>query len=247
MQALYKGVDDKEIIKTVTNMADASALFRLGLGFEEQEPLFLNGGLTLIQFDHGLSLPDPAARRADYSPSEKVAVATMQLITRAAVEMLTSPRTMPDGTLREKEGGTLIVDEAHAVMSGSEGITAIQRMARYARSQALFPILATQRLGDIATAELFGYVTRWLVLNMKDPKEAEAALRGLGIEPTKDRIEWLAQAGVVKPSGENPGRPPLGLFRDLSGRHGPMVLGPVPALDLKYWSTTPEQQARMAA
>lgn len=236
MEALTLGVNDTAMIDLIRDMADGTPLFRLGVGYQPiGEEATAEHGLTLIQFDQPLDLPDPATGRADYLPSERAAIAALRLIFRASTETLLRSRRRPDGG--EQRGGVLIVDEAWTFMASREGLAALHKIGREGRSQQVLPVLATQRLADVTTAELLSYVSRVLVLKMGDPEEATAALRLCGLEPSAERLAWLAQAGVVERTATNPGRPPVGIMRDIDGRHAGIVLGPTPERHRRAYST----------
>ncbi|MDQ6782787.1 MAG: ATP-binding protein [Actinomycetota bacterium] len=243
MEALEAGVNDATMIDLITDMAAGTPLFRLGIGNEAvSRPASASPGLTLIQFDQPLDLPDPATPRSEYLPSERAAIAALRLIFRASTETLLRPR----GSTGDAggSGGVLIVDEAWTFMASREGLAALQKIGREGRSQQVLPILATQRLADVTTAELVSYLSRVLVLGMKDPDEAVAALTMCGLEPTPQRLAWLAQAGVVEPTATNPGRPPVGLMSDIHGRHAGIVLGPTPERHRAAYSTSSTDRDR---
>jgi len=237
MEALERGLDDPALISLIRDMADATPLFRLGIGYQPvPESAAADAGLTLIQFDQPLDLPDPATARSDYLPSERAAIAALRLIFRASTETLLRTRTQPGGNRRA--GGVLIVDEAWTFMASREGLAALHKIGREGRSQQVLPILATQRIADVTTAELLSYLSRVLVLQMKDPEEATAALTLCGLEPTPARLAWLAHAGVIEPTTTNPGRPPMGIMSDIHGRHAGLVLGPIPDRHRAAYSTS---------
>lgn len=243
VEALESGVNDTDMIDLITDMAAGTPLFRLGIGSEAvSHPASAGGGLTLIQFDQPLDLPDPATARSDYLPSERAAIAALRLIFRASTETLLRPRAVSDGA--EQRGGVLIVDEAWTFMASREGLAALHKIGREGRSQQVLPILATQRLADVTTAELLSYLSRVLVLQMKDPAEAAAALSLCGLEATPQRLAWLAQAGVVERTATNPGRPPVGLMSDIDGRHAGIVLGPTPERHRAAYSTSSTDRDR---
>jgi hypothetical protein len=231
-------VADERLVAMVRDLAEGTPLFRLGIGWSPvSSGAVAGGGLTLVQFDQPLDLPDPATPRADLHPSERAAVAALRLVFRAATEMLLRP------SATGATGGVLIVDEAWTFMASRDGLAALHRIGREGRSQRVLPILATQRLADVTTAELLSYVSRVLVLQMRDPSEARAALEVCGLEPTADRLAWLAAAGVVEPREGEAGRPPVGIMRDLHGRHAGVVLGPTPARHRRAWSTSSPSSA----
>jgi hypothetical protein len=108
----------------------------------------------------------------------------------------------------------------------------------------LFTILATQRLGDVDTSTLLSYSPRITVLRVEEEEEAVRSLELLGLEPTGERIRWLREeTKAVRGSGDEPGRAPLGLHRDLLGRHAAFMAGPYPESLMKQFSTNPLDRA----
>jgi hypothetical protein len=71
-----------------------------------------------------------------------------------------------------------------------------------------------------------GYLSRVFCLKLSDPREAKAALELCKLEPNESRIKWLSNCGPVSSDGDNPGRPPRALHRDLDNRHSAVILGP---------------------
>ncbi|HVT77879.1 MAG TPA: ATP-binding protein [Acidimicrobiales bacterium] len=236
IDALRLGLDNDRIVKLVWDLAESSSLFRLGVGNVPREPIGSSAGLTLIEFDRPLMLPEPSVARADYSDDDRIAIAALRLVTRAALEILLRAR-----------GGTLIVDEAWTFLSSREGLSALQRLGREGRSQQVFPILATQRIADVMSADMLTYVSRALVLKMTDEREARAALEIIGLEPTPERIAYLRTIGPMRADEHHRGTPPRGLFRDLYDRHASVLLGPTPTAAAAAFSTNPLDRAARRA
>ncbi len=182
------------------------------------------GTLTLVEFDRQLTLPQTMDRSL-HSREETLGVSAVQLVCAAALESMFAAG-----------GGMLIVDEAHVLMGSSEIAKRITRLGREGRSQRILPILATQLLADVMDGDsnMVSHLSRVCVLKMRDPREAVAALRLLKLEPTEERLAWLASAGPVR--GE---RGSLGLFRDLRDRVSGFTVGPVPKSVEMLFSTNP--------
>jgi hypothetical protein len=231
-------VADQEVIERVRKMAEGSSLFALGISWVPREPLGIgqNSKLTLIEFDRTLSLPDSSASPRDYEWEERFAVAAMRLVTRASLEIL----------LRNR-GGVLAVDEAWTFLSSSDGRKALDRLGREGRSQGILPIFATQKVTDLVKegVDMETYVSRVLALKMTDPKEAAEAIRLVGLEATRDRIDWLARAGHIRKTPDNEGRGALGMFLDVNGRRCAVMAGPIPAsLELTFSTNRIDRELR---
>jgi hypothetical protein len=230
-------VADRDVAEMVLETAKAYTLFGLGIGLEPQERLGARDGFTLIQFDRKLDLPEESAGgQANYTPSQRHAVAALRLITTASLEMLIGGG-----------GGTLVVDEAHHYLGSEQGRRQLQSLGREGRSQGLLPILATQRISDLVGHELESYISRWWVGKLKDPKEAAAALTLCGLRPTPARIAWIGQCGPKPGVDGGPSQPSQFLHKDLKDRHAAVLIGPTPAFAHDAYSTNPADRAKRAA
>lgn len=207
----------QDMAQIVFDQCQASSLFQLGVSDKPLGPLGLGSGkgLTLVQFDRPITLPPTAAPINTYDRNTRVAVAAVRLICRAALEQMLN-----------QGGGVLILDEAHVFMASEEGRAIIQRLGREGRSQRILPILATQRIADVIAdgADMGSYLGRVIVMKMTDEREAGAALRLCGFEPTPERRRFLADAGPVRDGPEKRGA--LSLFRDLNGHCSAVMHGP---------------------
>lgn len=226
-------VADDEVRQRVRQQTRASSLFSLAIADQPQPRFAAQRGLTLIEFDRPLALPKGGV--TPRNRAERIGVATMHLLTRASIAMLDT-----------SGGGVLIVDEAWTFLSNQEGLDAIDAIGREGRSQGLLPIFATQRIADLVGRDLESYLSRKVVLKLESAKEATAALRMLGIEPTEDRLRWLAQAKARRPSDDDPGRPAMGLVQDIQQRTAAVLFGPTPRAAQRAWSTNPADRETAA-
>lgn len=228
-------VPDQSVQQLVHQQA-ADPLFRLGISFVPVEPYQADEGLLLIEFDRPLDVPEKGISPAEYTRTQRLAVAAVRLVTRSSLEILAASK-----------GGVLVVDEAWMFLQSSEGLAALQSLGRMGRSQNILPIFATQRVDDLLKegVDMEGYLSRVFVLQLADEREARAALRLCRLEPTQGRINWLRTAGPRRREGDRPGRAAMGLHRDLQGRHSAVLFGPVPEDVRLAISTNPEdRQAR---
>jgi hypothetical protein len=224
-----RGVDDPDLVEDVLQWAQASSLFALGVGNEPQPPLGLGtgdqGGLVLIEFDRDMDLPS-ATQTTEPTRTQSSAVAAISLICQASFEI----------AIRQRQG-TIVIDEAHLFASHERAASAIERFCRLGRSLGLLLILATQRLDDIKKRDLDAFLSRVLLMRLRQRQEAEDGFRLCRLEPTEERIDWLRQAGPVRKTDENPGRPSLALHLDMFDQHGAVMLGPFPAWMETLFST----------
>lgn len=210
-----KYISDETIVTQIKQQVDGSSLFALGIALEPWPEFSQTGGLTLVEFDRKLDLPDPSKDSSNYTRAEKISLAAVRLVARASLEIL-----MKSG------GGVLIVDEAWTFLGFPEGLAAMQSLGREGRSLNILPVFATQRIADVISRDMEGYLSRVFCLKLSDPREAKAALELCKLEPNEGRISWLANCGPVSKDGDNPGRPPRALHRDLDNRHSAVILGP---------------------
>ena len=229
-------VKDERIRELVLMQARASTLFSLAIGTTPREKWADTEGLTLIEFDREIPLPPAGKAASEFEREERIATAAMRLVTRASLEIL-----MANG------GGVLIVDEAHHYLGSSEGLASLQRIGREGRSMNLLPVFATQRVSDLLSADMQGYMSRVLAMKLNDPKEAAAALTLCKLEPTEERISFLSDAGPKRPVEGIPGRGALGFFKDLQDRHSVITIGPIPEDVRMAFSTNPEDRRRRKA
>ena len=223
-------VEDPDVVTQVRQQALASSWFALGIADEPRPPFESSGGLTLIEFDRKLDLPDSSKTASEYTTAEKLALAAMRLVVRAAGEILANAG-----------GGVLMADEAWTFLQNTSGLAALQAMSREGRSQNILPILLTQRVADVLSSDLEGYLSRVFCMKLSDPADAKAALRLCGLEPTPARLSWLASCGPRNATDENPARWSMGIHRDLRNRHAAVMIGPVPEAARYAFSTAPDE------
>jgi len=225
-------VTDKSVQKLIIQQA-ADPLFRLGVSFEPVPYYNSTDGMLLIEFDRPLDIPEKGITPAEYTRTQRLAIAAVRLVTRSSLEILAG-----------NKGGVLIVDEAWMYLQSSEGLAALQSLGRMGRSQNILPVFATQRVDDLLRegVDMEGYLSRVFALQLADEREARAALRLVGLEATEGRIKWLRQAGPRRREDGKTGRPAMGLHRDLAGRHAAVMFGPVPEHIRLAISTNPEDR-----
>lgn len=220
-------VDDEAVRRLVHEQIQSSALFSIGIAQTPAARYQGRRGLTLIEFDRKLDFPEKGKSASTFSRSERISLAAVRLVTRASMEILVG-----------SGGGVMIVDEAWTFLSSSEGLAALQQIGREGRSLNLLPIFATQRVDDLLRdgVDMEGYMSRVMVMKLTDEREAAAALKLCGLDPSPERIRWLRNAGPKD------GRPSMGLHRDLSKRHSAIYVGPVPPAAHIAFTTNPQER-----
>lgn len=233
-----KYVDDPAVVAAVMAQCEASNTFSLGVATTPMARMGAARGLVLIEWGRQLALPEKGTRESDYSREERINLAAIRLVTRASMEMLA-----------RAGGGIFALDEAWTLLGTTEGLGMLQTMGRLGRSQNILPILATQRVKDLLAdgVDFLDYISRVFCMRLDDPEEAKAALTLCGLEPTPQRISWLAAAGPRKGDDGRPGRPACAIHRDLNKQHAAVMVGPIPQDYFEAWTTNPEDVARREA
>jgi hypothetical protein len=218
----------------IRKLAATSPLFALGFGSEPGPPLATDRRLTLIEFDQKLDLPNADVAGARLPRSQAEALAAINLVTRASVSMLA-----------RAGGGVLILDEAWTFLSNSDSLAFVHQLGRESRSLNVVPVFCTQRVADLLTHDMEGFLSRVFVMKLKDRVEAEAAFRLCGLEPTPERLHWLSQAGPQQGKDGEPARWAMTLHRDLQDRHAAIGIGPTPRHVHELITTNPTERERI--
>ncbi|MEO3826353.1 ATP-binding protein [Actinomadura sp. B10D3] len=226
------GEDADRLRGLVEQQMEASSMFSLGVSLRPLPQLDMSQRLTLVDFDRDLGLPE-GKTPSEYSVSERIALAAVRLVIRASLEIL-----IANGS------GVLIVDEAWTFLSQTEGLASLQRISREGRSLNILPVFLTQRIADVVTKDLESYLSRVMVLKLNERKEAETALGLCGLRATDERLAQIREFGPLPPEDGLPARWARGFYRDLSGRHSQVLLGPTPADAAAAYSTNPEDRRR---
>jgi hypothetical protein len=232
-------VDDDFVKRLVREQAEASATFALGIAKTPLPPLDgIAGGLTLIEFDRKLDLPDAAQQQDTHTREQRVALSAIRLVSRASLEIL-----------NRAGGGLFILDEAWTFLGSSAGLAMLQQLGREGRSLNILPIFATQRVADLIKdgVNLEGYLSRVFVMKLMEEREAKAALQLCGLEATPQWIDWLRKAGPRQAEGDRPARAALAIHRDIKNRHAAVMIGPVPEAARVAFSTKPSDRRRRDA
>jgi hypothetical protein len=227
---------DRKMVEQIRQQVEGSSLFALGVGLTPQESFRSTSGLTLIEFDRKLDLPDPSKPASAHTRPEKIALAAIRLVTRASLEILML-----------SQGGMLVVDEAWTFLGYPEGLAALQQLGREGRSLNVLPVFATQRVADVVSRDMESYLSRVFCLKLTDERDARTALELCGLEPTEARINWLKQCGPRRADGDTTERPAMALHRDLNDRHSAVLITPVPTFLKQVISTNPEDRNARAS
>lgn len=188
------GVAPPEMVKKVLDLAESSAQFRACVGIDpHSDGLRVADGITLIMVGDGhLELPQPGQPAT--SLQQRIAMALVRMMVFGSAMALTGRR------------GVLHFDEAWVAMQG--GATEVERLGRLARSQEVLPILYTQRVSDAVNNGLAGYISRGLILAIKDEDEAAAACELFKLEPTPERMGRITAGATIAGAADQKGGSP---------------------------------------
>lgn len=216
---------DRDTRDEVVQQAESTPLFGLFIGMEPRDRLSRGlldtpdqGRFMLVEFDVDLNLPTEL-KQGRYSDPERIALAAIRAVTSASI-----------GMLADMQGGLMVMDEAHTVLGHPDTVQIIGDLMRKARSLNIAQIYATQLVSDLLNvggtgSSLESHISTVLALKMTDEKEAAAALKLVGYDPTPAYIAWMREFGPERTDAGQ--RPAYGFYRDLKGRRTLVSLGPV--------------------
>lgn len=161
------------------DLAESDPMFRAIFGIDPpQQSIGSFDGITLIKVGSSdIELPDAGTPIADQTLSKRIG--------GAMVRMMVFGSTM---ALTEREG-VVMLDEAWVFMGA--GKDDMERLGRLARSMRVFPVLITQRVTDALNAGLAGYISRGIILAIKDDEESLAACKLFKVDPTPERLSRI--------------------------------------------------------
>lgn len=236
-----------EMVADIFSLAESSTFFRACVGMQNGGTgLRVADGLTLIKLGRQ-SLTLPSGTEKELTRSQRVSIALVQMMVYGSAMALAGRK------------GVLHLDEAWMFLLG-EAKAQVEQLGRLARSQDILPILYTQRVTDLVKAELEGYISRLFILYLSDEREAQAACKIAGLEPTEERIKRIRAPRTIGNSATpNPLsmqalrdasgkviRGSVAIYRDLANRAVPIeIVLPTPFLALS--STNPDDIARRDA
>lgn len=237
-RAVRNGVLEEHHVTQIEKLSKSSPMFSALVGHsDEGEGLGSYEGTTLIKVgDQELNLPEPGAEPSGII--QRINLALVRNIVFASAMAL------------NKRKGVLRLDEAWVFTSNSP--RELERLGRLARSQTIDVELYTQRISDALDANLRNYLTRGLILHMRDPVEAKAACAVFDLEASEERIGRIRAAGTLDNDSASPNfnslkalkdpvtreviRGSVGLYVDIHGRVVPVEIR-VPDRFLKLAST----------
>ncbi|MDA8318015.1 MAG: ATP-binding protein, partial [Actinomycetota bacterium] len=240
---------EREMVERVLDLAASSPMFRACVGMEQGGPrLRASQGITLVMVGSAhLDLPEPGA--VEPTLPQRIALALVRMMVFGSAMAL------------NKRRGVIMLDEGWVFLSA--GKTEVERLGRLARSQQVLPIFLTQRVTDALNAGLAGYISRGIILPLRDEQEAIAACELFKLEPTPERIgritanatigattandvgapNWASMRALRDPKTRKVLRGTVGIYCDLEDRAVPVEIR-IPDEFLAAASTNPEDIER---
>lgn len=159
------------------------------------------GGWTTVFTLAGLTLPDVAVPRDDYSYEQRLSVALLYLVSQFA-------RRLMNGIDRHTPKA-IFLDEAWAITATPEGAKLVPEVSRMGRSRNTALILVSQNAGDLLNEQVTNCISSVFAFRSSERVEVDNVMALLGVEPSDEHKAVLRALG----NGEC-------LFRDLDGRAG---------------------------
>jgi len=158
-------------------------------------------GWTTVFTLAGLTLPDTAITRDDYSYEQRLSVALLYLVSQFGRRLLNGmDRRLPKA---------IFLDEAWAITSTPQGAKLIPEVSRMGRSRNTALIMVSQNAGDLLNEQVTNCISSVFAFRSSERTEIASVLALLGIEQSAEHKAALRALG----NGEC-------IFRDLDGRAG---------------------------
>jgi len=159
------------------------------------------GGWTTVFTLAGLTLPDSAVQRDDYSYEQRLSVALLYLVSQFARRLLNGmDRRLPKA---------IFLDEAWAITSTPQGAKLIPEVSRMGRSRNTALIMVSQNAGDLLNEQVTNCISSVFAFRSSEQNEVASVLALLGLEQSAEHKAMLRALG----NGEC-------IFRDLDARAG---------------------------
>ncbi len=177
-------------------------------------------GWTTVFTLGGLTLPDVATARDDYSYEQRLSVALLYLVSQFA-------RRLMNG-LDRRAPKAIFLDEAWAITSTPEGAKLVPEVSRMGRSRNTALVLVSQNAGDLLNEQVTNCLSSVFAFRSTERVEVDHVMALLGVEPSEEHKAALRALG----NGEC-------IFRDLDGRAGRIGVDLISEELLRWLDTNP--------
>lgn len=188
------------------------------------DALRLNRHLTIITL-LGLDFPSSTTKKEDYSMRNQLAVAILFLLTSFTRKLMLSS----SGSAAETHQKAIVIDEAWAVTSTSQGAKLVTEVARLGRRFNTALILVSQNAGDFLGENVTNSVSTKMCFKTEDPNEIKNVLDFLGLP----KIQQYADVVRNLNTGEC-------LMKDAEGRIARMQVDDWSPRNASAFQTNPE-------
>jgi len=180
-------------------------------------------GWTTVFTLAGLTLPDAAVSRDDFSYEQRLSVALLYLVSQFARRLLNGmDRRLPKA---------IFLDEAWAITSTPEGAKLVPEVSRMGRSRNTALILVSQNAGDLLSEQVTNCISGVFAFRSSERVEVANVMALLGVEASDEHQIALRGLG----NGEC-------IFRDLEGRVGRIGIDLI-SDEMRQWlDTNPTHQ-----
>lgn len=211
------GPSGRELAETLRSVGRLP-LARLCFSRPGTATLSPEGRLLILQLQ-GITFPDAGVPPADYTVTDRLAVAVMYLVTTLAGRLADASRA---------QAKVIALDEAWALTGSRQGRALVQRLARTGRSKNTALLLVSQNAADFLGPEIQNNFSAKFAFRSTQEDEVLAVLRLLGADPSPEHI------GAVRSlsNGEC-------LFADVDGRIGTVQVDLVLPELARAFDTTP--------
>ncbi|WP_113699662.1 ATP-binding protein [Nonomuraea lactucae] len=177
-------------------------------------------GWTTVFTLGGLTLPDVATGRDDYSYEQRLSVALLYLVSQFA-------RRLMNG-LDRRAPKAIFLDEAWAITSTPEGAKLVPEVSRMGRSRNTALVLVSQNAGDLLNEQVTNCLSSVFAFRSTERVEVDHVMSLLGVEASEEHKAVLRSLG----NGEC-------VFRDLDGRAGRIAVDLISEELLRWLDTNP--------
>ncbi|MBB4700891.1 RecA/RadA recombinase [Sphaerisporangium siamense] len=177
-------------------------------------------GWTTVFTLGGLTLPDVATARDDYSYEQRLSVALLYLVSQFA-------RRLMNG-LDRRAPKAIFLDEAWAITSTPEGAKLVPEVSRMGRSRNTALVLVSQNAGDLLNEQVTNCLSSVFAFRSTERVEVDSVMALLGVEASEEHKGALRSLG----NGEC-------VFRDLDGRAGRIGVDLISEELLRWLDTNP--------
>ncbi|HEV8277589.1 MAG TPA: ATP-binding protein [Streptosporangiaceae bacterium] len=184
-------------------------------------------GWTTVFTLAGLTLPDAAVSRDDFSYEQRLSVALLYLVSQFARRLLNGmDRRLPKA---------IFLDEAWAITSTPEGAKLVPEVSRMGRSRNTALILVSQNAGDLLSEQVTNCISGVFAFRSSERVEVANVMALLGVEASDEHQIALRGLG----NGEC-------IFRDLEGRAGRIGIDLI-SDEMRQWLDTNPTRSRPRA